>query len=610
MFLQRVREYLRELFRALVGQPAGTWAATRDATQRAAELLAQALAEEAPARRIVLLREALAAGERLGGESGDIVVMEASLHLGERLRAAGERAQAISHFTRAVERSFRVGDPVGRQRRAGVLSRLGILDQEAGDLASARARYEESLRIGADTDSALLLGMLTQAAFNLGLIQSGAGDDSGAQRSWTRAMTLGVRAGHPSGWDPAAIAAFNLGHLYEQQGDHARARETLRQVGRIAEPGGTAVGLMASAKAAMALASLAEAEGITGEVEAADQFARACELGRASHTSEGGLVAVQSALALAEHAATAGRLDESRRRLEQALDWSEACERDAATRYVVLALMRLGQTLAEAGDAAGAAVRLADAWSRGRVSDEARVRELAAQAACSLHRSLCALGRWAEARTLAEDAVAFAGGIASPTGRALAAAATYAKAFQLLHDGDVTQARALLGEVADRGLESAVEPGERVAIDALLLAGHLDRQGGRHADALEQFQRAVRALREREGAEAEGLTATALLHSAHALLALDRDYEARLTYERTLERGRASGTATGRASAANAALNLASLLEDEIDEAKRREWFGVAIALGRSSRTPLGAEVAKNAEKGLARLEGRGREDD
>ncbi len=81
---QRVREYLRELLRALIGQPAGTWAATQNATQRAAELLAQALAEEEPSRRVTLLREALSAGERLGGESGDIVVMEASLHLGER----------------------------------------------------------------------------------------------------------------------------------------------------------------------------------------------------------------------------------------------------------------------------------------------------------------------------------------------------------------------------------------------------------------------------------------------------------------------------------------------------------------------------------------------
>ncbi|MBI5171199.1 MAG: hypothetical protein HZA61_17060 [Candidatus Eisenbacteria bacterium] len=603
---QRVREYLRELLRALIGQPAGTWAATQNATQRAAELLAQALGEDDPARRVTLLREALAAGERLGGESGDIVVMEASLHLGERLRAAGERAQAIAHFTRAVERSFRVGDPVGRQRRAGVLSRLGILDQEAGDLVSARSRYEESLRIGSDTDSALLLGMLTQAAFNLGLIQNSNGDDDGAQRSWSRAMLLGMRAGHPSGWDPAAIAAFNLGHLYERRGDHARARETLLQVGRIAEPGGTPVGLMASAKAAMALASLAEGEGLPGEVEAAGQFARACELGRASRTAEGSLVAVQSALALAEHAAVAGRSDEARRRLEQAIEWSASCERADVARYVVLAHMRLGQVLAESGEPAAAAERLADAYARGRESTEPWVREIAAQSACSLHRTLCALGRWAEARTLAEDAVAFAGGLDSAMGRGLAAAAAYAQAFQKLHDGDQPGARALLAAVADQGLASGAEVGERVAIDALLLAGHLDRQAKRLPEALAQFQRAARTLRDHDGAESAGLSAMASLNTGHVLLALERELEARYAYEKSLEFGRLSGTSTGRAAAANAALNLASMLEDEVDEAKRREWFGVAIALGKSSRTALGADVARNAEKGLARLDGEG----
>ena len=82
--------------------------------------------------------------------------------------------------------------------------------------------------------------------------------------------------------------------------------------------------------------------------------------------------------------------------------------------------------------------------------------------------------------------------------------------------------------------------------------------------------------------------------------------EARYAYEKCLSLVRLSGTATGRAAAANSALNLASMLEDEVGEGQRREWFAVAIALGKSSRTALGADVARNAEKGLARLDGRG----
>lgn len=74
-------------------------------------------------------------------------------------------------------------------------------------------------------------------------------------------------------------------------------------------------------------------------------------------------------------------------------------------------------------------------------------------------------------------------------------------------------------------------------------------------------------------------------------------------YQKCLSLGRLSGTATGRAAAANSALNLASMLEDEVGEGAP---LPIAIALGKSSRTALGADVARNAEKGLARLDGRG----
>ncbi|MCC6652517.1 MAG: tetratricopeptide repeat protein, partial [Candidatus Eisenbacteria bacterium] len=347
-----------------------------------------------------------------------------------------------------------------------------------------------------------------------------------------------------------------------------------------------------------------------GEVEAAGQYVRAIELGRASRTSEGMLAAVQSSIALAEQLVSVGRTEEAGARLRAAIGMSPSCDAQAVGRYVVLAEMRLGQTLGESDDRALAVEHLGNAYARGRLSGEPWVRELAAQAACSLHRVLCSLDRWAEARALAEDAAAFAGGLESPTGRALAAAANYARAFQKLHDGDAPQARALLAEVADRGFESGAEVGERVALDALLLAGHLDRQAGRLPEALAQFQRALRQLRGSTGHESDGLAAMAAVNSGHVLMALERQLESRYAYEQALERGRSSGTSTGRAAAANAALNLASMLEDEVGEDKRREWYGIALALGRSSRTTLGTECARNAEKGLAGLDGRGEERD
>jgi tetratricopeptide (TPR) repeat protein len=570
-----------------------------DAAQLAAEALALALAENDPIPRLARLRSALAQCERLSGSTGDIMVLEASLHLGERLRALGESDEAVQHFGRAVERSFRVPDPVGRQRRAGVLSRLAILDQESGNAERARQRYEEALRLGGDADGSLILGMLTQAAFNLGLLDSDGGDDDGAARSWERAIELGARAAHPSGWDPAAVAAFNLGHLYARRGEAALAREKLEEVGRIAEPGGTPLGLMASAKAALALAAMADRDGLLGEPEAARQYHRAIDLGRASRLPEGTFAALQAAVGLGEQSMGGGRYADAVPHYRDALELSGTCEAKPAERFVVLAELRIGQALGEAGDREAAAAMLECAFDRGRRHDEVWVRELGAQAACTLHRVLCGLERWDDARRLAGEAEAFAAEIPTPTGRALAAAAAYARAFCRLHDGDAAGARGELDAVARAGFESGVDVGERIALDALLLAGHLDRQAGRREEALARFREAADRLRERHGPEPDGVAAMALVNAGHCLLALERRFEAGGFYERALARGRASGLPAGRAAAANAALNLAALLDEDGPPARRHELYAVAIALGRSSGTPLGRECATAAEKAL-----------
>lgn len=595
---------LRRAVRALgrrfgFGARAPEPAAVLEAPQRAAESLALALAEDDAVLRLSKLRGALAMCEALPGEAGDIMVMEASFHLGERLRALGASAEAVEHFGRAVERSFRVADPVGRQRRAGVLSRLAIVDQEAGNAARARQRYEEALVLGRDAEGALLLGMLTQAAFNLGLIDSEVGDDDGAARSWERAIELGSRAAHPSGWDPAAVAAFNLGHLYARRGEAELAREKLEDVGRIAEPAGTPLGLMAAAKAALALAAMADREGLFGEPEAARQYRRAVELGRTSRLPEGALAALQAAVGLGEQAMATGRFAESVPHYRDALELAGSCEAAAVERFVVLAELRIGQALGEAGDREPAAAMLASAFARGRGHDDVGVRELAAQAACTLHRVCCALERWDEAARVAQETEAFAAGIPTPTGRALAAAAAYARAFGRLHAGDAAGARGDLDAVAREGFGSGVEVGERIGLDALLLAGHLDRQAGRREDALGQFRSAVARLRDRHGPEADSLAAMALVNAGHCLLALERHFEAGGFYERALARGRASGVGAGRAAAANAALNLAAMLDAGREAGRKRELFAVAAALGRSSGTPLGRECAAAAERAL-----------
>ena len=573
---------------------------------RALHALENALAESDAAARVVRLREALAIGERLAGERGDQIVLEASLHLGEKLRAAGQRDEAVLHFERAVMRSFRVPDPVGRHRRAGVLSRLGILDQEAGELLRARSRYREALDLGRDSESQQLLGMLTQAAFNLGLLESESGEDDQAVASWESALEMGLRAGHPGGWDPAAVAAFNLGHLFARRGDAARARQLFASVVRIGEPAGTPLGRMACAKASLALAAMAEQEGLLGAPDAERHYARAVQFGRDSGLPEGALAALQGSLGLGERAVGGGRHADGAKHYRIALEVVTECEASAAFRFELLARLRLGQTLAELGAREEAVTHLRHVFEIGRHTDEPVLRELAGQAACNLHRALGSLERWEEARALAADSLAFTRTLTTGTGRALAAAAAYAHAFQTLHDGHTEAALEQLADVVKTGRESGADVGVRIALDAQLLIGHLHRQAGRLEQAVRAFKDALAAVRDRAGdaheAEFDAMAAMAQVNLGHALLGLERGFEARKAYEAALVRGRSSGLPGGRAAAANAALNLASVLEGEEPDAVRREWFEVARALGRSSGTPLGQECAVQAERALERM--------
>jgi tetratricopeptide (TPR) repeat protein len=573
---------------------------------RAQHTLEHALSESDSESRVAQLREALAIGERLSGERGDQIVLEASLHLGERMRAAGHHDEAVLHFERAVTRSFRFPDPVGRHRRAGVLSRLGILDQEAGELLRARARYREALDLGRDSESQQLLGMLTQAAFNLGLLQSEDGEDELAVASWESALEMGLRAGSPAGWDPAAVAAFNLGHLLARRGDPERARRMFGAVVRIGEPSGTPLGRMACAKASLALAAMAEQEGLLGAPEAERQYARAVQFGRDCELPEGVLTALQGALGLGERAVGAGRHAEAAAHYRTALELADRCAPGMAERFALLANLRLGQTLAELGDREQAVVHLRHVFETGRQLDDPVLRELAGQAGCNLHRALGALERWEEARALAETSLEFTRTLTSGTGRALAAAATYAHAFQALHDGHSAEALAGLAEVVRVGRDSGVDVGTRIALDAQLLIGHLHRQAGRLEEAVRAFKDALAAVRDgataAHEAEFDAMAAMAQVNLGHALLALERGFEARKAYETALARGRASGLPSGRAAAANAALNLGSMLEGEEPDARRREWYESARALGRSSGTPLGNECATQAERAMERL--------
>lgn len=560
-----------------------------------------ALSDEEEATRLPRLRTALELGEQLPGERGDRLVLEASLHLGEWLRAEGDWDEAEEHFERAMMRSFRVPDPVGRQRRAGVLSRLAILDQEAGDPERARIRYREALALGRDCESAALLAMLTQAAFNLGLLENELGDEDRAVACWGQALELGMRSGGAHGMDSAAVAAFNLGLLLERRGQLGEAQRMHAMVARLTEVANTPHGRMACAKSALALASHAERAGLAGAADAQRHYSDALRLGRESGMPEGHLAALQGALGLGESAVAAGRHEEAIGHYREALRCAAACPPAEGHRFELMASLRLGQAFAELDRHDESLHHLRRVLEAGAATDDALLRELAGQAACSLHRSLAALERWRDAQSLSILTLDFARTLAPPTGRALEAAVRFADAYRHLDAGQLEDCLAALAESARLGRESGAEAGVRLALDALLLAGHLHRRAGRLEQAVSVLEQAIACSRESDEAEhpAEHDTLLAMAHVnlAHVLLRLERLDASRESYERALEHGRASGMASGRAAAANAALHLASMPGGDT-----RAHLRLAEGLGRASGTAMGQECAKQAGDALARL--------
>src|SRR5262249_14786273 len=202
------------------------------------------------------------------------------------------------------------------------------------------------------------------------------------------------------------------------------------------------------------------------------------------------------------------------------------CEPGAAARFDLLARLRLGQSLAEMGEREEAVGVLRRVVEVGRRLGGPPPRELPRQAARHLPRGLGSLERWEEARALADESLAFTRTLDSGTGRALEAAATYAHAFQALHDGRRDEALAGLADVVRIGRDSGVDVGGRIALDAQLLIGHLHRQAGRLEDAVRTFRDALASVRE-EGAHAatpqlDAMASMAQGNLGHPLLRPDR----------------------------------------------------------------------------------------
>ncbi len=295
--------------------------------------------------------------------------------------------------------------------------------------------------------------MLTRAAFNLGLLAHEQGRVEEAHAHWQHAVELGTLADGPGGWDPAAIAAFNLGHQDVAAGDLAAARAWFAKSLELGEPAGTPVGLLAACKAAFALAQLEEgASALTGG-SATSMLERAAAVGRASGLPEAVAMAAQAELQLGEWrmvtepAAALGHY-------RAAAELARGVDPAALGALASYAPLRLGMAMSEAGEREAALVPLAEAVERGRAAGDERSLETAAQAACNLHRVLCAMERWPDAERAITSALALTAQLPSGLGRALEAAAAYGLAVQRHHEQRD-------GEALESLRRAAREPGAR-----------------------------------------------------------------------------------------------------------------------------------------------------
>jgi tetratricopeptide (TPR) repeat protein len=139
------------------------------------------------------------------------------------LRAiAGDRRGAIA----ALELALAALDPADPEERAWILTYLGHEHWALGDLAAARARYEEALRAFADYHLAIPA---------LAHVRAAEGDVAGATALYERALVLA----------PTLAVAGALGDLYAAAGNPARARSTYEfamAMGRVATARGRTLG--------------------------------------------------------------------------------------------------------------------------------------------------------------------------------------------------------------------------------------------------------------------------------------------------------------------------------------------------------------------------------
>jgi putative nucleotidyltransferase with HDIG domain len=166
-------------------------------------------------------------------ERGDVpLLLEAVVRLGHCHRVAGRLELA----TDMLELARVLGELHGRDDIAGrALNGLGVLMQDAGDLAGAEALFVEGNEMGRRGGDEVLVG---DTELNLGILANIRGDLDEARRRYEAALEYLERAGNQRG---RISCLNNLGLLHLYQGQLDEAEEHFERALRICEDVGDVV---------------------------------------------------------------------------------------------------------------------------------------------------------------------------------------------------------------------------------------------------------------------------------------------------------------------------------------------------------------------------------
>ena len=167
--------------------------------------------------------------------------------------ALGDVASAAARFEESLPVSREAGDPVGV---AGALNNLGVIARERGDLERARVLYEESAAVARGCDAKLA----ATAISNLGLMAQRRGDDRAARGLLEEAVALDRASGDLLGASGSLVYLSSvLANLGETDAARAAGKDALALARSFGSENGIARALLAVGWLELALGNAPEA---------------------------------------------------------------------------------------------------------------------------------------------------------------------------------------------------------------------------------------------------------------------------------------------------------------------------------------------------------------